>query len=65
MNIQAPIASKVETILDEIRAAATLPLARAVTIPREAYTDEDYFRFESKTVLEAGWMCIAHVSELA
>jgi phenylpropionate dioxygenase-like ring-hydroxylating dioxygenase large terminal subunit len=64
MNIQAPIASKVETIIDEIRAAAALPLARAVTIPREAYTDEDYFRFESRTVLESGWMCAAHVSEV-
>ena len=51
-------------ICAEVIAAAALPLERATTIPREAYTDEDYFRFEARTVLESGWLCIAHVSQL-
>jgi phenylpropionate dioxygenase-like ring-hydroxylating dioxygenase large terminal subunit len=64
MNVQTPILSKIDAIRDEVRAAAALPLPRAVTLPKDAYTDEDYFKFESKTVLESGWLCVAHVSEV-
>jgi phenylpropionate dioxygenase-like ring-hydroxylating dioxygenase large terminal subunit len=64
MNIPFSIAPTVESIAADIAATAALPLERAVTIPREAYLDEGYFRFETNTVLESGWMCLAHVSQL-
>jgi phenylpropionate dioxygenase-like ring-hydroxylating dioxygenase large terminal subunit len=44
--------------------AASLPLARATTLPRQAYTDENWFRTEADAVLGAGWICVAHVSQL-
>ncbi len=57
-------ARKVEAISAKIQEAAARPLSRAVTFPPAAYTDEDYFAFEAKRVLETGWMCVAHVSQL-
>jgi len=56
--------AKVDAIRRKVIDVAALPLTRAATLPREAYTEEDYFAFERRTVLEAGWMCVAHVSEL-
>src|SRR3990172_5658757 len=55
---------KIEAISARIQDAASRPLSRAVTFPPAAYTDEDYFAFEAKRVLETGWMCVAHVSQL-
>ncbi len=44
--------------------AAALPLERSVTLPREAYVDEAFFRNDVKKVLETDWLCLAHVSQL-
>src|ERR1700681_379278 len=55
---------KVDAIRKEVIAAASLPLNRATTLPRQAYIDEDYFRFEFETVLKTGWLCVAHVSQV-
>ena len=60
----SPGSAKVENIRDQIIAAASLPLDRAMTIPRDAYTNEEFFQFESKAILESGWLCIAHVSQV-
>ena len=57
-------ANKLADIEEKIDAAAARPLAKAVTLPAAAYTDEDYFAHEAKHVLETGWLCVAHVSEL-
>lgn len=43
---------------------ASLPLARATTLPRQVYTDQSWFRLEAEAVLTAGWICVAHVSQL-
>ena len=59
-----PAFGKVDTIRKEVLATASLPLHRATTLPRHAYVDEDYFRFESETVLKTGWLCVAHLSQL-
>jgi phenylpropionate dioxygenase-like ring-hydroxylating dioxygenase large terminal subunit len=48
----------------DITATAALPLAQAQVLPREAYTSEDFFTLEEAHVFRAGWLCIAHVSEL-
>ncbi len=34
-------------------------------MPREAYIDETYFAHEAEQVLRAGWLCIAHVSQIS
>ena len=57
-------AEKVEAIRRQVIAAAALPLPRATTLPRAAYLDEAYFQYEVETVLETGWLCVAHVSQL-
>jgi phenylpropionate dioxygenase-like ring-hydroxylating dioxygenase large terminal subunit len=53
-----------EDIRRDVQQAAALPLERAITLPRQAYVDEDYFRHEAETVLEADWLCVAHISQL-
>jgi phenylpropionate dioxygenase-like ring-hydroxylating dioxygenase large terminal subunit len=54
--------------LDEIRRgileAAELPLARARTLPADAYTSEDFFDWEVTHLLRAGWQCLAHASQI-
>lgn len=57
-------AAKVKSLSDAIIDVASRPLAKAATLPPAAYTDEDYFAHEARAVLESGWMCVAHVSEL-
>jgi phenylpropionate dioxygenase-like ring-hydroxylating dioxygenase large terminal subunit len=55
---------RVAEISRKLQDAAALPLERATTLPRQVYTDEDYFRYEAETVLKADWLCIAHVSQI-
>ena len=65
--MNAPLQSafgKVDAIRKEVITTASLPLQRATTLPRHAYVDEDYFQFESETVLKTGWLCVAHLSQL-
>ena len=59
-----PAFVNVEAIRKEVIAAASLPLHRATTLPRHAYVDEDYFQFESETVLKSGWLCVGHISQV-
>lgn len=48
----------------DIAATAALPLAQARTLPAAAYTSEAWFEVERKTLFEAGWLCVAHVSQV-
>jgi phenylpropionate dioxygenase-like ring-hydroxylating dioxygenase large terminal subunit len=50
--------------IDEIVATAALPLERARTLPASAYNEPMVFDLERRAVFAAGWMCIAHVSQL-
>src|SRR5437879_2545450 len=59
---QSPMS--VEEIKRGICEAASLPLARAHTIPAQAYTSEEFFEWESSHLLRAGWQCVAHVSQI-
>jgi phenylpropionate dioxygenase-like ring-hydroxylating dioxygenase large terminal subunit len=56
--------SRVQALNEQVRQAARLPIARAITLPREVYVDPTYFRYEAEAVLKADWICIAHVSQL-
>jgi phenylpropionate dioxygenase-like ring-hydroxylating dioxygenase large terminal subunit len=44
--------------------AAAKPLSRAVTLPAQAYTSEEFFAWEMEHLLRGGWQCIAHVSQI-
>src|ERR1043165_5409906 len=57
-------AVSIAEIAKEGISAANRPLEQAITLPREAYLDQSYFRFEAKTILKSGWLCVAHVSQL-
>jgi phenylpropionate dioxygenase-like ring-hydroxylating dioxygenase large terminal subunit len=56
--------AKLASLCQDIIETAALPLSQAKTLPAAAYTDPDYFALEKETVLEAGWICLAHVSQL-
>ena len=56
---------RIQDITRDIIATAQRPLDQACTLPREAYTDETYFAHEAEQVLRAGWLCIAHVSQIS
>ena len=51
-------------VLQEIEAAADLPLSKAMAMPAGAYSSEAYFRWEEKQVLRAEWICVAHESQI-
>ena len=56
--------NKLSGLCQEIRERAALPLDRAVTLPAEIYTDQDFFQFEQQKILRSGWQCVAHVSQI-
>jgi len=59
---QAPLS--LAEIQDGICAAAARPLNRATTLPAQAYTSEEFFAWEVRHLLRAGWQCLAHVSQV-
>jgi len=60
----AQLPLSLEEIQRGISAAAELPLARARTLPAQAYTSEEFFEWENARLLRGGWQCVAHVSQL-
>jgi phenylpropionate dioxygenase-like ring-hydroxylating dioxygenase large terminal subunit len=55
---------RLERLVDEVEATAARPLAAAIALPPEAYTDDAFHAVERERVFRAGWICIAHVSEV-
>ncbi len=53
-----------DDLIADIAATAALPLAQAQVLPRAAYTSEGFYGLEEEHVFRAGWLCVAHVSEL-
>ena len=54
-----------DELLREVKRIGALPLDLAETLPAAAYTDPDFFHVEMERVLKAGWVCVAHASQLA
>lgn len=52
------------SLFEEIERVADLPLSQAQTMPREAYTSEAFFSWEMDHLFRAGWVCVAHESQL-
>jgi len=51
-------------ILRDVEEAANLPLARSRTLPPEVYTSPAFLDWEVENVLGAGWVCLAHQSQI-
>lgn len=51
-------------ILRDIQDTAILPLPLSRTLPAEAYTSPDFLDWEVENVLGAGWICLAHQSQI-
>ena len=51
-------------LLEEIQRIADLPLGQATTLPREAYSSEEFFAWECEHLFRPGWSAVAHVSQL-
>ncbi len=54
----------VKELCRDIAETAALPLKESITLPRQVYTDPDFFEHEVETVLKRGWLTVAHVSQL-
>lgn len=54
----------VEGILAEIQRIADLPFEEATTLPKEAFTSDEFFSWEIENLFRPDWMCLAHVSQL-
>jgi len=51
-------------LLREIQTTADLPLERGRTFPAAAYTSAEFLEWEVEHVLGAGWICLAHLSQI-
>jgi phenylpropionate dioxygenase-like ring-hydroxylating dioxygenase large terminal subunit len=51
-------------ILRDVQQTAALPLPLSRTLPAEAYTSADFLDWEIENVLGAGWICLAHRSQI-
>ena len=54
----------VEQIQAEIQRIAELPLAKATTLPSQAYTSQEFFDWEVDHVFRNDWLPLAHVSQI-
>jgi phenylpropionate dioxygenase-like ring-hydroxylating dioxygenase large terminal subunit len=54
-----------EDILKQVQEMAELPLENSRTLPAEAYTSSEFLDWEVENVLGAGWICLAHTSQIA
>jgi hypothetical protein len=52
------------TTLAAICAIAAKPLEQARALPATAFTNQQYFDWESEHILKRQWLSIAHVSQL-
>ncbi|MEM1294749.1 MAG: aromatic ring-hydroxylating dioxygenase subunit alpha [Verrucomicrobiota bacterium] len=53
-----------DDILAEIQRIADLPLEEATTLPKEAFTSDEFFAWEIENLFRPDWMCLAHVSQI-
>lgn len=61
---QAPPELPVSEILTEIERIADLPLSQSTTLPPQAYTSEEFFRWEIANLFENDWIALCHVSQI-
>jgi phenylpropionate dioxygenase-like ring-hydroxylating dioxygenase large terminal subunit len=60
----APRTGPLAELQRAIGEVADRPLSRAGTLPAPAYTDEDFFAWETAHLLRGGWQCVGHASQI-
>jgi len=58
-----PISADLRRIVDEIE-ASTVDVKAAITMPREAYTSEQFFELEKEAVFMKEWLAVGHQSQI-
>lgn len=53
-----------DEVFADIQRTAALPLARATTLPPEAYTSEAFYEWEVENIFKKEWQCLAHLSQI-
>ncbi len=56
--------NSVSAINTAILDSADRDLQHAATLPADAYTSEEYFEYEKRTIFKQEWIALAHVSQL-
>ena len=64
MSIALPRVDCIDAINQAILDTAARPLSSACALPAAAYTDDEYFAWESSQVLRRQWLAVAHVSQI-
>lgn len=57
-------ADEIAALCQTIAETAAEPLARAHTLPAAAYVSPAFYKTEEQRLFRAGWLCVAHVSEV-
>ncbi|MGE4483352.1 aromatic ring-hydroxylating oxygenase subunit alpha [Acidocella sp.] len=55
---------EISALCARIAETAALPLAKARSLPAGAYISPDFYKLEEQKLFHAGWLCVAHVSEI-
>jgi phenylpropionate dioxygenase-like ring-hydroxylating dioxygenase large terminal subunit len=58
------VESELQTLHEQMIAAAARPLEQAVTFPARAYTSDEHYAFEVEHVLKRQWLSVGHVSQV-
>lgn len=64
MNVALSSVERIDAINQAILETAARPLSTARALPAAAYTDADYFAWETSEVLSREWLAVAHVSQI-
>ncbi len=64
----APVSQKssilIDSIFNDILAAAARPLEQAITLPAASYTDTAFAEFETAEIFKKEWISLCHVSQI-
>jgi phenylpropionate dioxygenase-like ring-hydroxylating dioxygenase large terminal subunit len=58
------VSDDIVELCQRIADTAAEPLARARSLPAGAYISPQFYELERRKLFQAGWLCLAHVSEL-
>lgn len=55
---------EISALCTRITETAALPLAKARSLPAGAYISPEFYALEEQKLFRAGWLCVAHISEI-
>lgn len=61
----APGADGLESLLDQLRAAAARPIAEAIALPPACYTDPNFYALERERIFAREWLCLGRSADMA